>query len=73
MIAVIEPLQSGFALTDPSDPRHQYITGLKRRFGELLHKASDALRSQGEENILDAVHMLVRRCSLHSYYLLTCL
>ncbi|KAI0343952.1 hypothetical protein BDW22DRAFT_1355187 [Trametopsis cervina] len=60
MIALIEPLESGFALTDPSDPRHQYMTSLKRRFGELLHEASIALRSQGEENILDAVHMLLR-------------
>lgn len=59
MIAIIEPLNSGFALADPEDPRHQYITSLKRKFGELLLKASDALRSQGEENILDAVHMLV--------------
>ncbi|KAI0702460.1 hypothetical protein BC835DRAFT_1411015 [Cytidiella melzeri] len=60
MIAVIECLQSGFALTDPKDPRHQYITSLKQRFGELLHKASGALKSQGEENILDAVQMLLR-------------
>ncbi|KAI0094570.1 armadillo-type protein [Irpex rosettiformis] len=60
MIAVIEPLQSGFALADPEDPRHKYITTLKRRFGELLHRASEALRTQGEENILDAVHMLLR-------------
>lgn len=59
MIASIEPLAAGFALADPSDPRHQYMTALKRRFGLLLHKASKSLRSQGEENILDAVQMLV--------------
>ena len=61
MIASIEPLKSGFALDDPTDPRHRYLTGIKRRFGELLHKASVTLLSQeGEENILDAVLMLVR-------------
>ena len=59
MIASIDPLKSGFALDDPSDPRHAYMTSIKKRFGELLHKASVMLRSQSEENILDAVLMLV--------------
>ena len=59
MIASIDPLKSGFALDDPADPRHQYMTTLKQRCGEWLHKASEALRSQNEENILDAVLMLV--------------
>ncbi|PSR73165.1 hypothetical protein PHLCEN_2v10977 [Hermanssonia centrifuga] len=58
MIASIDPLKSGFALDDPKDPRHQYMTNLKRRFGEFLHKASLSLLSQDEENILDAVLML---------------
>ncbi len=59
MIASIDPLKSGFALDDPKDPRHHYMTNLKRRFGEFLHKASLSLLSQDEENILDAVLMLV--------------
>lgn len=59
MIATIDPVNAGFALTDPTDPRHQYITSLKHRFGEFLHKASESLRQQGEENTVDAVHMLV--------------
>ncbi|KAI0336090.1 hypothetical protein GY45DRAFT_1316150 [Cubamyces sp. BRFM 1775] len=60
MIATIEPLNSGFALSDPADPRHQYITGLRRKFGEFLHKASVSLQQQGEENTVDAVHGLLR-------------
>jgi proteasome activator subunit 4 len=60
MVAAIEPLASGFALSDPDDPRHQYMTAMKAQFGQVLLKASTSLRSQGEENILDAVHMLVR-------------
>lgn len=61
MIASVDPLKSGFALDDPSDPRHRYLTGIKRRFGELLHKASVTLLSrEGEENVLDAVLMLAR-------------
>ena len=60
MIANIEPLKAGFVLEDPSDARHQYITALKARFGQFLHEASVSLRGQGEENTVDAVHMLVR-------------
>ncbi|KAF8898398.1 hypothetical protein BD779DRAFT_1607219 [Infundibulicybe gibba] len=48
------------ATANMTNPRHQYITSLKRQFGNLLHKASVSLRQQGEENTLDAVHMLVR-------------
>lgn len=60
MIASIEPLSSGFCLTDPQDVRYKYITGLRRRFGEFLHAASLSLQKQGEENTVDAVQMLVR-------------
>ena len=67
MIASIEPITSGFCLTDPNDPRHQYITSLRHRFGEFLHKASVSLRSQGDENTVDAVHMLVSFIVLGSY------
>ncbi|KAI0828367.1 hypothetical protein BC628DRAFT_1417934 [Trametes gibbosa] len=67
MIATIEPLNSGFALSDPTDPRHQYITNLRRHFGEFLHKASVSLQQQGEENTVDAVHGLLR--SIRTYLL----
>ncbi|KAI0724287.1 hypothetical protein C8T65DRAFT_714470 [Cerioporus squamosus] len=67
MIACVEPLNSGFALSNPEDPRHQYITGLRRKFGEFLHKASVSLQQQGEENTVDAVHGLVR--SIRTYLL----
>lgn len=60
MIGHIEPLSSCFVLTDPSDPRYKYLTSLRRRFGTFLKSASSSLRQQGEENTVDAVHMLVR-------------
>lgn len=63
MIAIGEPLNSGFCLDDPNDPKHQYIVALRRRYGELLHEASVSLRRQGEENTVDAVHMLVSKLS----------
>ena len=59
MIGHIESINSGFCLTDISDPRYQYITSLRRRFGIFLHTASVNLRQQGEENTVDAVDMLV--------------
>ncbi|KDQ54765.1 hypothetical protein JAAARDRAFT_71570 [Jaapia argillacea MUCL 33604] len=67
MIASIEPLNSGFPLTDPTDVRHQYISSLRGRFGKFLHKASGSLLRQGEENTLDAVEMLIR--SIRTYML----
>lgn len=60
MIASIEPVNSGFCLTNPEDPRYKYVTALRQRFGIFLHSASVTLRQQGEENTVDAVHMLVR-------------
>jgi proteasome activator subunit 4 len=56
---IIEPLNSGFVLTDPADPRYIYISSLRRHFGEFLHEASKSLLQQGEENTVDAVEMLV--------------
>ncbi|KAE9410746.1 ARM repeat-containing protein [Gymnopus androsaceus JB14] len=67
MIANLEPLNSGFCLDSPEDPRHQYISTLRRNFGDFLQKASQCLRQQGEENTVDAVHMLLR--SIRTYML----
>lgn len=73
MIASVAPINSGFALTDPSDPRYQYFLGVKHRFGKFLHDASVSLRAQGEENTVDAVQILVRvqdtKLKLDSIYL----
>jgi proteasome activator subunit 4 len=60
MIAHVEPLAACFALEDPEDPRYQYMARLRARYGELLGKASQSLRQQGDEIIVDAVHVLVR-------------
>ncbi|KAF5384678.1 hypothetical protein D9757_006201 [Collybiopsis confluens] len=67
MIASLEPLNCGFCLTDAEDPRHQTISALRQRFGKFLHQASVSLRQQGEENTVDAVHMLLR--SVRTYML----
>ncbi|KZP32253.1 hypothetical protein FIBSPDRAFT_907345 [Athelia psychrophila] len=67
MIAVADPLASGFCLDDPNDPRHEYVVNLRRRYGEFLHEASMSLLQQGEEYTVDAVHMLIR--SIRTYML----
>ena len=63
MIASVAPVNSGFVITDPEDPRYQYFLAIKHRFGKFLHSASVSLRQQGEENTVDAVQMLV--CFFH--------
>ncbi|KAF9535513.1 hypothetical protein CPB83DRAFT_841889 [Crepidotus variabilis] len=65
MIASVAPLNSGFALIDPDDPRSVYLSRVRDRFGAFLHNASVALQRQGEENTVDAVQMLVR--SIRTY------
>ena len=60
MIGHAAPLRACFVLTEPADPRYKYIANLRRRFGEFLRSASTSLRQQGEENTVDAVHILVR-------------
>lgn len=59
MVASVEPLASCFVLTDNQDPRYRYLFSLKNRLGLFLKKASEFLREQGDENIIDAVQILV--------------
>jgi proteasome activator subunit 4 len=59
MIAHMQPINAGFPLTDPNDPRFQYFTALRRRFGQFLHRASESLLRQGEQNTVDGVIILV--------------
>ena len=59
MVASVEPVASGFVLMNDSDPRYQYLCSLKRRYGLFLKKASVFLRELGDENIIDAVQILV--------------
>ncbi|KXN83586.1 Proteasome activator complex subunit 4 [Leucoagaricus sp. SymC.cos] len=66
MIANIDPIASGFCLTDPSSIDYVFITTLRQRFGQFLHTASVSLRQQGEENTVDAVQILVR--SMRTYF-----
>ncbi|KAJ7597613.1 hypothetical protein C8J56DRAFT_1001469 [Mycena floridula] len=67
MIASIPPINSCFCLTEAEDPRFQYMTALKKRFGSFLHSASVSLLQQGEENTVDAVRALVS--SVRTYML----
>lgn len=71
MIASLMPINSGFCLTDPKDPRYQFVQKLRLEFGQFLHEASLALSSQGQENTVDAVQMLVCLPSSRSHSLLT--
>ena len=71
MLAHVEPLAANFALEDLTDPRYQYMIRLRARYGTFLGKASQALRQQGDEITVDAVHVLVNApliewCRVHA-------
>lgn len=54
-------VQAGFTLTDPRDPRYQFILSARRRFGEVSQRASSALRENtGGEDHTDAVISVTR-------------
>lgn len=55
---LVTPLnvESGFVLTNPSDPRYQKVLAHRARFGKVVHRAAVALgqKVEGEDHI-DAV------------------
>ncbi|KAJ3576133.1 hypothetical protein NP233_g629 [Leucocoprinus birnbaumii] len=54
-------VQAGFTLTDPNDPRYQAFLSARRRFGEVIQRASSALRENtGGEDHTDAVISVTR-------------
>ncbi|QRW00399.1 proteasome activator complex subunit 4 [Ceratobasidium sp. AG-Ba] len=54
------PIQSGFALDDPSDERYQRVLSCRHRFGELLHRAAVALKTSDTEDHIDLVMSVLR-------------
>ncbi|TDL28791.1 hypothetical protein BD410DRAFT_863415 [Rickenella mellea] len=58
-------VKAGFALTDPGDPRYQTVIAHRARFGQVVHKASVALRQNtGGEDHIDAVIGVSRAISV---------
>ncbi len=54
-------VEAGFTLTDPADPRYQHILKARRSFGEVLQRASSALRrNTGGDDHVDAVISVTR-------------
>ena len=61
-------VESGFALVDPSDQRHQLAYSQRLRFGRVLHGAALALKQEHEgEDHIDAVISVVK--GIDSYLL----
>ena len=50
---------AGICLTDPADPRHQFVLGLRERTGRALHAAVASLKNTGAEDSIDAVKMII--------------
>lgn len=54
-------VESGFALIDPSDERHQFAYSQRLRLGRVLHGAALALKQEHEgEDHIDAVISVVK-------------
>ncbi|KAK4703609.1 proteasome activator subunit 4, partial [Phenoliferia sp. Uapishka_3] len=51
--------QAGMCLTDPADPRHAFVFGLRERCGRVLHDAVHSLKNNGAEDSIDCVKMLI--------------
>jgi proteasome activator subunit 4 len=60
MIAWGPGVEVNYPLKDPKDPRFQKVMQYRRRFAKFLLRSSQTLRQQGEENTVDAIHMVVR-------------
>lgn len=59
-------VEAGFTLTDPADPRYQKVVALRKRFGDMLHRASVLLRQQSvDEDHIDPVLALIRAVDVH--------
>ncbi|KAF8527908.1 ARM repeat-containing protein [Hysterangium stoloniferum] len=58
-------IEAGYTLTDPEDPRYQKVMTHKRQFGNLLHRASIALRESGAEDHIDAILSISRAIDIY--------
>lgn len=50
---------AGICLTNPDDPRHQFVFQLRERSGKMLHAAVHSLKNNGAEDSIDCVKMLI--------------
>ncbi|KAG8866672.1 hypothetical protein FRC20_007837 [Serendipita sp. 405] len=59
MVAWTAQIEVNYPLRDEKDLRRQKLLEHRRRFREFLLKSSQVLRQQGEENTVDAIHMVI--------------
>jgi proteasome activator subunit 4 len=48
-----------YCLTDPSDPRYQFVLSLRSRIYDLLHAAIAGLKNNGADDAIDCVKMII--------------
>lgn len=58
-ISTYHTVNSGICLTDPDDPRHQFVDQLRTRAGTLFHEAVHTLKSNAQEDSIDCVKMVI--------------
>lgn len=50
---------AGIPLSDPSDPRHQFVVDLRERIGRFLHNAVQTLKSSQQQDTIDCIKMVI--------------
>ncbi|GJN88228.1 hypothetical protein Rhopal_001193-T1 [Rhodotorula paludigena] len=50
---------AGIPLSDPSDPRHQFVVDLRERIGRFLHDAVQTLKSSQQQDTIDCIKMVI--------------
>ncbi|GAA5959559.1 hypothetical protein JCM21900_003196 [Sporobolomyces salmonicolor] len=55
----IPSCEANIPLSDPKDPRHRFVVDLRTRAGQLFHAGVQVLRSDGEQDSIDCVKMII--------------
>ncbi|GAA5921528.1 hypothetical protein JCM1841_000553 [Sporobolomyces salmonicolor] len=55
----IPSCKANIPLSDPKDPRHRFVVDLRTRAGQLFHAGVQVLRSDGEQDSIDCVKMII--------------
>ncbi|GAA5990546.1 hypothetical protein JCM10908_003124 [Rhodotorula pacifica] len=50
---------TGIPLSDPADPRHQFVAGLRARAGQFFHDAVQALKGSQQQDTIDCIKMVI--------------
>lgn len=50
---------TGIPLTDPSDPRHRFVSELRTRAGRFFHESVQTLKTTQQQDTIDCIKMVI--------------